>query len=330
MPELTHLSPYSQQVPDTVQEGLARRKSRVIRIQTPPRPGPELGTIYVESPGAWLDRMTKADTPTHPEQALLSQHPPKSTDHPSHQHGRPPSACGSLTSGPTIETMSTSNGTDYHLIPEATGMTWLDFQSMPDIPYGAQSRLTEDPSIVFNKHLDPSEKLQPAPSLTEEHAPPMRRRNSETEARSQQSFVMQSMPMVPGVRSTSLSHSKSALPQSHRAKEALQREFGAGSKPLAQKPMASPKEREPDLSPGTKIMAKPSYQRPRRPEVMRTQCYEHPDGFRGEHELRRHVATRHTAAVNRWVCVDPNTRGTETDYKPHTPVRQAPLYPCSL
>ncbi|RSL57832.1 hypothetical protein CEP53_006335 [Fusarium sp. AF-6] len=34
-------------------------------------------------------------------------------------------------------------------------------------------------------------------------------------------------------------------------------------------------------------------------------CNEHPDGFRGDHELRRHMDAKHSATVKRWVCREP-------------------------
>jgi len=48
-------------------------------------------------------------------------------------------------------------------------------------------------------------------------------------------------------------------------------------------------------------IAKNSYQRHRHPKVHCSQCIEHPDGFRGEHELRRHIDTKHTTEVKKWV-----------------------------
>ncbi|KAG8675428.1 hypothetical protein FPOAC1_001407 [Fusarium poae] len=36
-------------------------------------------------------------------------------------------------------------------------------------------------------------------------------------------------------------------------------------------------------------------------------CNEHPDGFRGDHELRRHIDAKHSATVKRWVCKEPKT-----------------------
>ncbi|VUC36180.1 unnamed protein product [Clonostachys rosea] len=39
-----------------------------------------------------------------------------------------------------------------------------------------------------------------------------------------------------------------------------------------------------------------------------SKCNEYPEGFRGEHELRRHVDAKHAAMVKRWVCKEPDVR----------------------
>ncbi|KAG6027422.1 hypothetical protein E4U41_000935 [Claviceps citrina] len=49
--------------------------------------------------------------------------------------------------------------------------------------------------------------------------------------------------------------------------------------------------------------------RPRGPKVYCDQCDEHPDGFRGDHELRRHRDAKHKAFVKKYVCRDPATVG---------------------
>ncbi len=50
---------------------------------------------------------------------------------------------------------------------------------------------------------------------------------------------------------------------------------------------------------------RPSYQRPPLRRVYCTKCNEYPEGFRGEHELRRHNDAKHAALVKRWVCTQP-------------------------
>ena len=54
---------------------------------------------------------------------------------------------------------------------------------------------------------------------------------------------------------------------------------------------------------------RPSYQRPPLRRVYCTKCQEYPEGFRGEHELRRHNDAKHAALVKRWVCAEPQDQG---------------------
>ncbi|KAH7326693.1 hypothetical protein B0I35DRAFT_475313 [Stachybotrys elegans] len=51
---------------------------------------------------------------------------------------------------------------------------------------------------------------------------------------------------------------------------------------------------------------KPVYQRPPVRRVFCVKCNENPEGFRGEHELRRHTEAKHAALVKRWVCSAPD------------------------
>jgi hypothetical protein len=52
-------------------------------------------------------------------------------------------------------------------------------------------------------------------------------------------------------------------------------------------------------------ISKPTYQRPKRDRVFCTQCSDHPEGFRGEHELRRHIDRSHQTMVKKWIVVEP-------------------------
>ena len=52
---------------------------------------------------------------------------------------------------------------------------------------------------------------------------------------------------------------------------------------------------------------KASYTRPHREKVKCDLCNEHPQGFRGEHELRRHTERAHKAVRKSWICVDAST-----------------------
>jgi hypothetical protein len=55
----------------------------------------------------------------------------------------------------------------------------------------------------------------------------------------------------------------------------------------------------------TYLGVKPNIIRRRPPRLYCSQCSEHPEGFRGEHELSRHRAAKHQEFVRMWICVDP-------------------------
>lgn len=52
--------------------------------------------------------------------------------------------------------------------------------------------------------------------------------------------------------------------------------------------------------------SKPNYQRPKHRRVHCRFCNSHPEGFRGEHELRRHHDREHNTIVLRYICVEPD------------------------
>ncbi|KAI1812744.1 hypothetical protein GGS20DRAFT_587171 [Poronia punctata] len=74
------------------------------------------------------------------------------------------------------------------------------------------------------------------------------------------------------------------------------------------------------LSSPTKLRT--TYQRPPLRRVFCTKCSEYPEGFRGEHELRRHTDAKHAALVKRWVCTEPSNPS------PNAPQPQIPLNKC--
>ncbi|WYZ42945.1 hypothetical protein EsH8_VI_000644 [Colletotrichum jinshuiense] len=67
---------------------------------------------------------------------------------------------------------------------------------------------------------------------------------------------------------------------------------------------------------------RPMYQRPPLRRVYCIKCNEYPEGFRGEHELRRHTDAKHAALVRRWVCTEPDS------YSPTLPQPVIPLSKC--
>lgn len=72
--------------------------------------------------------------------------------------------------------------------------------------------------------------------------------------------------------------------------------------------------------PATRI--RPTYQRPPLRRVYCAKCNEYPEGFRGEHELRRHNDAKHASLVKRWVCSESQS------YSPSAPQPIVPLSKC--
>lgn len=72
---------------------------------------------------------------------------------------------------------------------------------------------------------------------------------------------------------------------------------------------------EPSKREGKLALQKTPYQRPKHPRVYCNQCDDHPDGFRGDHELRRHLNSKHKGIVKTFVCRDPATVGMASKVK---------------
>lgn len=118
-------------------------------------------------------------------------------------------------------------------------------------------------------------------------------------------------------RSASNTSTKStASNQERRAKEARERQIQNGIRNGNIAPRPSSEEKDTPspthLSPHAAkkdaklaVVGKTQYQRPKHPKVFCDKCIDHPDGFRGEHELRRHTSSKHSDTVTKWVCRDP-------------------------
>jgi hypothetical protein len=346
----------------------------------------ELATVVemgmLEDPASWLSRHQDDE----PASALVSndmqyspcgQQPVTTPIYPQFQHqGFSTSQCGSLTSGPTIETaMTRSNSTANQSVSGQIQMMRLSSQSSmndwvsspeygsfggtghqptsnkrraPDdeLLVGVGNNLGEFPSAVPNYPEDMgrsisvdsmrSTAISPNPaqilgiqmerSKTIDNFPlPSTQHAQGSTALGQQ--VDEADESEPMTRSISASSAKSTFSQRLRAKDSLHRQIAAGNVLLAPKPASDPNEPESDSTPGSKpgrdgkvAVTKAKYERPKHPKVKCRQCDEYPDGFRGEHELRRHTEAKHGNVVKKYVCVDPTTRGIKSDYQPVTPL----------
>ncbi|KAF5662504.1 key lime pathogenicity protein [Fusarium heterosporum] len=136
----------------------------------------------------------------------------------------------------------------------------------------------------------------------------------------------ESTDMERSISNTSMSSVRSnASNLERRAKEARERVLQAAKTiQLAPKPKEELAKSEANLTTANKEpklpVNKSNYQRPKHPKVYCTQCTEHPDGFRGDHELRRHVNAKHEGTVKKFVCRDPASVGIETGVKAVNPL----------
>ncbi|KAK7521699.1 uncharacterized protein IWZ02DRAFT_370537, partial [Phyllosticta citriasiana] len=115
-------------------------------------------------------------------------------------------------------------------------------------------------------------------------------------------------------RSAESNHSVSSIHS--QGKQRMIEQAPSGARPLAPKWSESVKDGQSSASvikipardgAGIKsvaAIAKAPYIRPVHPKIMCAKCNEHPEGFRGEHELRRHTERVHAAIRKVWVTVD--------------------------
>lgn len=64
------------------------------------------------------------------------------------------------------------------------------------------------------------------------------------------------------------------------------------------------------------------YQRPKHDKVFCTECDEHPEGFRGDHELKRHTEAKHLGLVRKYICVDAIAANLHTSLTPVLPLHK--------
>lgn len=117
--------------------------------------------------------------------------------------------------------------------------------------------------------------------------------------------------MERSLSSTSAKSTTSSL--SARAKDTLkQQNHRAQNAPLMPKPSVDENRTEApsdEKTDGKAVITKTKYVRPRQPKVFCEQCDEHGEGFRGEHELRRHKDAKHQMLVKKFICIDPQELG---------------------
>ncbi|KAK0719017.1 hypothetical protein B0T21DRAFT_395953 [Apiosordaria backusii] len=240
-----------------------------------------------------------------------------------------PSACGSLTSGPSIGTapMSrcNSNLNDNAVVLAQLEMVRIQSQHSTNghgrqenfgpayPPYQQPSLLGKRSATDLHMGTGPSVSYvgayaSSAPTDSMLHQHQMKKSLSQSSSRSTSSAAIQELNAgymnedLSMERSVSRDSVKSNPSLKFRAKEALARQnVNAKSRQLQPKPEVAKKEQPTPASNKKDGKA----------------------GFRGEHELRRHTEAKHKSVVKKWICQDPGLLGI-----PHAETAAKPLSDC--
>lgn len=306
-------------------------------------------------PGEYLSMYGEDDFTTTSPITIASAHllsPLKAEPYPSSSL---PSTCGSMTSGPTLETaMSRCNSTmndnasisgQFHEMVRIQSHQSTRSHSRQD-HCGTHNQSANYPPLLGKRSSAGADLVAALPDsfpyTYAASAPVDSMLSHQMKASLSQSSdrSTSSVELSPGHdlgaqslaqhltmdRSVSKDSIKSNSSLKHRAKEALARQNNAAkSRHLQPKPAADtikPGPTEPASSKGKDgkaVIAKAKYERPKHPKVRCHQCNENPEGFRGEHELRRHTEAKHKSMVRKWICRDPGLAGithSETAVKP--------------
>ncbi|KAI0401722.1 hypothetical protein F4802DRAFT_578860 [Xylaria palmicola] len=225
------------------------------------------------------------------------------------------SVCGSMTSGPTYDNtapMTRQNSQfDNHSAVGGVQMRNMGSQmSQYQESYcqcSQQSMEYGDPSSFLGKQPSCDDTLF---AVGTSLISPEDRHYMSTEP---SNGLFASSDMERSLSSTSVASAKStASSLSARAKDTLKRQnTRAQNAPLKPKPSVDENKVEPseEKNDGKAVITKTKYVRPRQPKVFCDLCDEHREGFRGEHELRRHKDAKHQTLVKKFICVDPKEHG---------------------
>lgn len=267
-----------------------------------------------------------------------------------------PSACGSLTSGPSVGTTAMSrcnsnfNDNNAAILSQlemvrirsqhsTNGQARQDSFGPSQPPYHQPSLLGKRSATDLHMGTGPSAHFvgaypSSAPTDSMLHQHQMKKSpSSQSSSHSISSAAIQELNAgymnddLGMERSVSRDSTKSNNSLKVRAKESLARQnVNAKSRQLQPKPDVVKKE-QPTSATNKKdpkaVITKTKYERPKHPKVRCHQCNENPEGFRGEHELRRHTEAKHKSMVKKWICQDPGLLGI-----PHAETAAKPLSDC--
>jgi hypothetical protein len=136
-----------------------------------------------------------------------------------------------------------------------------------------------------------------------------------------------SAPMARSGSNISIASCKSNVSNlSRRSKERREQVLENGRRTiLAPKPQEKPEESPVASSKAARKLKalearKIASQRRKQAKVYCNHCQEHPGGFRGAHELQRHLNSKHSPTVTKWICRDPAAVGVDT-VRPENPLQ---------
>lgn len=307
----------------------------------------EIGRAF--DPAEYLSLQGAGPSPEPPQPALPMA---ISTDYlsvqanPLFSQARPAPTCGSMTSGPTLETVSMTRQSSHAFTDSASISGKLDMvrirsqQSIPGRVRGDSLGQAQDPSpaTILGKRAacERDQDIRGMGANLNDHYPAsaaavaaghikMERSQSQGSNTSASSLGFPEDMSAAGYLSQSMTRSESARSSQSlklRAKVTLVRQNLNASRSLQPKPAVENLGQEPVAAPastgkdGKARITKARYERPKHPRVTCSLCNEHPDGFRGEHELRRHTDARHKSMLKKFICVEPEGETAVTPAKP--------------
>ncbi|KAI1324418.1 hypothetical protein F5Y16DRAFT_402481 [Xylariaceae sp. FL0255] len=222
------------------------------------------------------------------------------------------SVCGSMTSAPTYDTSPMTRQNSHldmenqsvaggvQMMSMNSQMSYYADSSQPSLDCVGASPLgkppcTEDTLFAVGSNLAPPAVHQ-YPSTT-----------------SNDCLLMPSNMERSTSNTSSMSMKSTTSSLSQRAKaslnEQIQRAQSLSIKPKPVDHSTSDMHSEATRDSNKAAISRPKYVRPKQPKVFCDQCNEHKDGFRGEHELRRHKDAKHQQRVKKYICVDPKEKG---------------------
>lgn len=239
-----------------------------------------------------------------------------------------PSTCGSMTSGQSYDTnqMSRQNSQfDNQSVSGGVQMMTLGSQMShggDDMGYrdGFGHPSSGDNSPLGKRPFSNDEALFAVGASLSPPYPHQYAGSAANEA------LVVSPEMERSVSNTSIASNRSTSSLNARAKDTLKQQVHRGlNAPLKPKPAVDPSAGDSNANAkkdGKAAIVKTKYVRPKQPKVFCDQCDEHKDGFRGEHELRRHKDAKHQDMVKKFICVDPEMVGLPVGVRAVNPLNR--------